>query len=789
LYDYPTELSLSEDGVYSGTPLVAYNAEEITFKVTDNNFISSWKTLQLSGNGIVVIDSVSSGGNQVIEFGETVWQSVMVTNIEDQAISNATMQIFIDDPYVILNDSTEDLGTLPVGVTLRFIDAFTFDISPEVPDNHLIEIATEITSDTNTWNSNLSHLAYSPVISVAEALVDDNNNRLDPGDTADIKVTLINSGGAAVTGVYAMLTSNDPAVTIHTGLANIAYFAANSSEEVVYNVSIDDDVLNGHVITFVENLTGDQAFTASDTFDLAVGAFQENFETGDFSQFDWGCTGSREWHMDPEMAYEGVFSAKSGAITHSEESVLVLDLTAQTDGNVSFYSMVSCEDDTISDNYDYLAFFIDGMEQGRWDGQTNWEYHEFPLEEGYHRLEWKYNKDISTSTGYDAAWVDLISFPAPLSAGPDLSYDPANLEITFKPDELDYDTIYLTNSGPGDVSFEIDIAGIEPGSRFPVAGSQFPSPSPRFSIADGHYSGGRSMAGSTLVSDGEKVHTGKAYTWELRTYCASFDNEWTKDIYLEINEGIELTTAGNFEGGSGGPLQFMGPLGNGVTSHWHGEDANGWGVIHPGETATADITFYLHDYLAPNAAIYYEIHGDIYGATPHVVYGELPVRNLGPEIEWLSVETNEGTIAGGITIPVVLNINTEGMEDGTYQAWILISDNHFNEFVIPVNLVVDTYLGVEDPLGSRPAVHVYPNPFFETINFSFLSETKTTGSLNITNAMGSNVYSESLHIAKGENLIIWDGKDNGYQVVANGIYFGKISFGNQVYLIKMVKRN
>jgi hypothetical protein len=55
--------------------------------------------------------------------------------------------------------------------------------------------------------------------------------------------------------------------------------------------------------------------------------------------------------------------------------------------------------------------------------------------------------------------------------------------------------------------------------------------------------------------------------------------------------------------------------------------------------------------------------------------------------------------------------------------------------------------------------------------------------------MGSTVYSESLNISEGENLITWDGSGSGNQQVASGVYFGEISFGNQVYFIKIIKRD
>ena len=50
--------------------------------------------------------------------------------------------------------------------------------------------------------------------------------------------------------------------------------------------------------------------------------FEEDFETGDFSRHDWQHTGDAPWSVVSDEAIEGVYSAKSGLITHSQQSTL-----------------------------------------------------------------------------------------------------------------------------------------------------------------------------------------------------------------------------------------------------------------------------------------------------------------------------------------------------------------------------------------------------------------------------------------------------------------------------------
>jgi hypothetical protein len=90
---------------------------------------------------------------------------------------------------------------------------------------------------------------------------------------------------------------------------------------------------------------------------------------------------------------------------------MFVSMNILTNGNVSFYKRVSCEPDAANHNYDYLAFYVDGIERGRWDGEQAWSLASVPVDAGFRTLKWRYRKDYSVSTGKDAVWVDDILFP------------------------------------------------------------------------------------------------------------------------------------------------------------------------------------------------------------------------------------------------------------------------------------------------------------------------------------------------------------------------------------------
>ncbi|MBW6461205.1 MAG: hypothetical protein K0B08_11605, partial [Bacteroidales bacterium] len=770
-YSYPPELHLDENGLYSGTPQLSYGGEQITFKVTDNNFIYTTKTLVLSSSGILVEDSIVSGGNHIIAFGEEAWMSVKVTNLRAESISNASMKIRINDPYFTVTDSTENLGTLQPGTPRVFNNAFRFLVSPEVSDQYLFTIETIITSDTSTWESNLFHYAYAPIAKVESVTVNDENGRLDPGDSSDMTVTFTNAGGVDVYNLATVLSVNDTYVTINQSFGIIPLLQPGMTGNVTYHVSVSEACPPGHEIDFTVDMSGDNNYYAVDTFIMPVGLYMEGFETGDFALFSWGSGGDRPWYIDTWSPQEGTFCAKSGPIHNSQESILKIDLEVLLDGEISFYKRTSCENDTsVHNNYDYLAFRINGVEMGRWDSLSDWSRHSFPVTAGFRRFEWVYHKDHSVHYRMDAAWIDNIVFPSAIISTPQLAADPLAFDLTMRPGEVEVTTLLLTNDAWGNLNFKALKAGREP-------------------LLTQQQTGNRNIAGSYLVSDAEHFHTNDQYTWNFRAYNGGDDNEWIKQIFISFPPGMDLTTASDFTGGSGGTMFFQGPLGNGVTAHWYGEDPSGWGVIKMGEDAFCEVIINTMENIQEDMMIHYEVLGEVYGSPPHVVSGNIPLRNLGPETPWLSLDTTSGNIPGNQSAGIELTINTTGLEDGMYYAWIILEDNFGTEIVVPVTLLVDTFLGMDRLVisGEKIQMEASPNPFRDRTQLIIKTVEPEVMHLDILNSIGVTVWSEMIdEITADEFTFTWDGKDSSGNPLPPGIYFARVISGQHTGYLKLI---
>jgi len=123
----------------------------------------------------------------------------------------------------------------------------------------------------------------------------------------------------------------------------------------------------------------------------------------------WVTDGSASWFGQREIfkeTGENDDAAQSGDVNDNETSYL--STTVSGPGSLSFFWRVSSEA-----AYDFLTFEIDGVEVESISGDIAWTLINKTISGyGTHTLKWSYIKDVSVSNGFDAGWVDVVSWEA-----------------------------------------------------------------------------------------------------------------------------------------------------------------------------------------------------------------------------------------------------------------------------------------------------------------------------------------------------------------------------------------
>lgn len=182
----------------------------------------------------------------------------------------------------------------------------------------------------------------------------------------------------------------------------------------------------------------------------------QNFETNNITPLT--TSGSANWVTQSTQVQAGTYAAASGAIGDNQSTSIQFNASIPVGGaNLSFHYKVSSEG-----SFDYLRFYIDGIQQGEWSGDVNWTQFSAPLTAGAHTLTWTYSKDSSSALGDDKAYLDNIIISSAASAavrivdgneasGRVLTSDAAG-NATWQP---------ITNSSIADIPLMATIPGIE----------------------------------------------------------------------------------------------------------------------------------------------------------------------------------------------------------------------------------------------------------------------------------------------------------------------------------------
>ncbi|MFP4469864.1 MAG: C25 family cysteine peptidase [Bacteroidales bacterium] len=401
----------------------------------------------------VVLDDVTGGnGDGLMDYAEDILLDITLKNVGVELSQNTTVSLTTEDEFITIINGTADFGVIDPNSTKTVAGAFEIEVAGNIPDNHNVAFEVSASNGTDSWVSNFSLKAHAPKLEVANVTVFDptgnNNGNLDPGETADLIFNTANNGSSMAYDLEANLSTVSPFVTINSASYSQDELAAGETAEVAFNITISPTAPVGSTVELIYQLTSGM-YEIDMIATMKIGLIIEDFESGDFSQYEWQLSGNANWTVEPSGAYEGTYCAKSGDIGDQQNTILMITLEVSSDDTISFYRKVSSEA-----TYDFLRFYIDGNMKDEWSGTSDWEYESYPVTAGTHTFKWEYVKDYYVASGSDCGWIDYISFPAIVDeslmafAGPDGEIcEGANFEPAAVAEN--YESLLWETSGTG----------------------------------------------------------------------------------------------------------------------------------------------------------------------------------------------------------------------------------------------------------------------------------------------------------------------------------------------------
>jgi len=358
-----------------------------------------------------IINDAAGNGNDLIDFGEDILLDVSLRNVgTDDAFDVDAVMYTEEFDWFTITDEFEAYGDILSSDTVMKQQAFSFTVDSDIPDQTKLGLLIDATDGNETWTSGFMLIANAPVLESYSMTIDDSQNgngngMIDPGETVIIKIPVTNNGHSNCENAIADLSSENLYINLINSTFSMGNMAVNDNVTTEFELSVDEFAPIGTPLELQLDLTSGDYLFSNDYF-ATIGIMMEDFETGDFTAFEW-VNGNNPWVIVSDDPFDGNFSAKSGNINDNQSSDLMITMETMGEGDITFHRKVSSETD-----YDFLKFFIDGNKYEEWSGEKDWQEVSFTVPQGSHILKWSYEKDQNTIGGSDCAWLDNIIFPA-----------------------------------------------------------------------------------------------------------------------------------------------------------------------------------------------------------------------------------------------------------------------------------------------------------------------------------------------------------------------------------------
>ena len=369
----------------------------------------------ITNTGNVFNDLTFGNGNGLMDYGETELIGLKMKNIGNAAADGVTVHLSCDNHYITMLDSIKDYGHFDIDQEKLIPDGYKFKVNDSIPNNQTVMFTVKAVDakDSVTW-STFEIMSHAPDVSILSMTIFDpipggnNNGRLDPGESAILRIETKNNSIWDAENVISDLASMNAYVTVGSPVVNIGTLHAGETIIASFPVSVNSGAAIGSAARF-HNVATSKYRVADKYFNAKIGLIVEDWETGTFTKFPWQFANTaKPWTIDPVRKFEGNYSSRSGVIDNGETSGIFINYNVSMDDSISFYKMVSTQ--PIKDN---LKFYIDDVMVGMWSNfhDTVFRRVAFPVMFGPHTFKWIYEKDATGTSGLDAVWTDFIVFP------------------------------------------------------------------------------------------------------------------------------------------------------------------------------------------------------------------------------------------------------------------------------------------------------------------------------------------------------------------------------------------
>jgi len=233
------------------------------------NFATALETvLSLSVMEVIAVEVDDSQGNNdgKLNPGETVSLHITVTNKTSETLQDVSAVVSTNHPDITFVNDVANFGTFLPEETKTINGAFTITLGENALPKSSIKFYVTFTYGSKSIKGFFTVDIYGNILAFKEYAVDDfygnADGILDPGETADLYVFLVNKGNEPAKAISGVFTSTSNDITIHSHTFNVGNIHPEQSKFAACKITLHEDVSPNDIsIPFELKLTDSQEKT------------------------------------------------------------------------------------------------------------------------------------------------------------------------------------------------------------------------------------------------------------------------------------------------------------------------------------------------------------------------------------------------------------------------------------------------------------------------------------------------------------------------------------------------
>ena len=767
------ELTLELDPTYADSYYFTITAHDFVPYLNEFDVVNSSMFINVSDITIDDDNGGDSSGNDdgIINPGEDIELRVYLENFGTVTANAVSVTISCEQDFVTITDDYESYGNISGGSVGFSSDDFDLLIPENTIGGTEITLEVNISSSNRTeWTDYLVLTVEGPGISYESAVADESGNGvLDPGETAEVFVNIMNFGSLPIYNVAGTLECSNFDITIQDTdgfFGNIEAGGTAENNGNTFEVTAGTTIIPGSFIPFEVTFTNDNGYNDTVVFNLQIGEVSVTDPLGpdaygyyayDSDDINYDFAPEYNWiEIDPSSGGSGTVITMSDSGDDGDIETIDIPFGFRMYGE-EYNEITICSNGWIAPGvtevYSYMNWNIPGPGGPSPMIAVFWD--DLKISGGSHVCYY-----------YDAAQHMFVV------EWSNMKTDFANDTETFQAILYDPD-YYSTSTGDSEILFQYNtVNNTSQGScdGYPLDHGQY----------------------STIGLEDPSGVIGLQYT---------FNDEYPTAA-KELEDEMAILFTGQPYGYLSGTISLVGGTGNVEDT----EISSGQYMTHPDENGdyTLNLPQGIHEVSAFLAEYESSTQNDIEILIDEITDLDVSLTFMEPPYDLSAIETNNDVelnwsypairsnreqtgykiYRNNIEIDIIddvgiLTYNDMDLESGEYSYYVTA---YFTGGESEPSNTADVVLNV-DADDDIPAITSlngnYPNPFNPITNIRFQSATPDNVELIVYNMKGQKVQTLVNSIMPaGFHTVVWDGKDSSGHSVTSGIYLYKIKIGH-----------